>query len=167
MQRSGSTPKRLAVVVALGILAYRVAVWLVASHIPGEPHYGYSFFDWVRWSVEPVETGIAAVATLVVYALCFWATFRLSMCQLAVWGWLLGAYLALVVSLDLVARMDALPFPKALDNGVGAFVSELLLFVLFPAGLALLIHAIGKVTAGRVAPGPTPGIEPTVDDATL
>lgn len=130
--------QRILALLTAGFIVYKTTVATFANRIPGEPFYGFSLREWFMWLLDPSELAFICTALLVEYALLYFVARRLSTSKLAVWGGLLGAYFASLLSpFDLLATVDSLPdlyWPPGL---AGATLEIIVFFGIVPLVVAL------------------------------
>jgi hypothetical protein len=137
--------QRIGVLLMAGFVVYKITVAAFGTKIPGQPFYGFGLREWFAWILSPSELAFILTALIVEYGLLYFVTYRLSTSGLAVWGALLGAYIAILLfPFDLLATIDNLPDRYWPPGLVGAALELIIFFAIVPFVLALGLLALRR-----------------------
>ncbi len=148
--------RRFAWVYFAVLASSKVTVRVLASRIPGQPFYRYSWSQWGRWIFDPLEAGYLAAAAALFYVVAFLLLKRVSELGLAIWGGMVGAYCVIMFSpLDYSSRLEA-TIDSTIgphDSGWAQLIGAILEFTLFGLVMPLVSAWVVKHFFGKTANG--------------
>lgn len=115
---------------------FKVSVAASSSCIPGQPFHGFGAREWLLWVVSTVDMLYLAVVILLPFVAAYWAIRRLTVARTCIWAGLLGAFIGVLTSFDLVARTGA-ALDRLLPQANGAVGTSIGIFGLVLVGLGV------------------------------
>ncbi len=138
--------KRIAMVGGGALVGFRGFCLALSPWAGDNPFRDVTWKQLLAWAVDPAGSGKVVLAAIIGYGITYVISRKLSPIGVGLWAVLFGGYLAVIVTVDLVTRVDELGF---LTGPVGAVLKLVALAVLLPMGIALAVQLTGLVSPKR------------------
>lgn len=140
---------RIAILSTGALLGFRGLSLGLSPWAGDDPLRSMSWRELLAWGLDPESSAKIVAAVVLAYGLSYVVTRRLSLAGLAIWAFLLGCYLSVVVTVDLVTKVDEFELAGFTGGPVGGIVKAVILAVLLPAVIAVAVRLAGLAVEKR------------------
>jgi hypothetical protein len=143
--------KRVAILSGGALVGFRGFCLALSPWAGDNPFPSMTWRQLLAWALDPAASGKVVIAAVLAYGFSYVVSRKLSPIGLTLWAVLIGGYLAVIVTVDLITKVDELGSTGLLGGPAGAILKVVTLAVLLPMAIALTVRLTDLAFARREA----------------